>query len=64
MQIISYEIYLISLQETRFVDDDSIDFENFRIFKDKPVICKMKNYPILGACFEANKKYQNNIEKC
>ncbi|MXP61689.1 reverse transcriptase domain-containing protein [Pantoea sp. Taur] len=55
-------ISILALQETRFTDEEIVDFGGYRILKGKPGKRIMRNMPHLGTAFLVDHKYLNSIE--
>lgn len=56
-----FNISILALQETRFVDEDTFESDGFRIFKGKVGNRKMKNMPHLGTAFMVRKKFLDSV---
>ncbi|XP_023210652.1 craniofacial development protein 2-like [Centruroides sculpturatus] len=56
-------ILILAIQETRFIDINTTDSENYRYFKGKPGKRIMRNTPHLGTAFCVHRTIVNSITK-
>ncbi|XP_035724084.1 uncharacterized protein LOC118442506 [Vespa mandarinia] len=55
------DIQILAVQETRFLDKNVTETNDYRIFKGKPAIKIMKGMPILGTAFYIHKRLLNCV---
>ena len=55
------KISILALQETRFMDEDTMEYDGYRIFKGITGKKIMKNMPHLGTAFMVDKKSLNSV---
>lgn len=55
------QIQILAVQETRFLDENVVDTQHYRIYKGKPAVRIMKNMPMFGTAFYVKKYIIDSI---
>lgn len=63
MELNKQKIKILALQETRFTDEDTMDYGNYRIFKSKTTRKVGRNTPMLGMAFLVHKSIIGSIRE-
>lgn len=55
------DIHILAVQETRFLDENVVDTQHYRIYKGKPAVRIMENMPMFGTAFYVNKRIVDSV---